>query len=255
MKIIYFTWLFIVTNLLAQKTSVGLGTPQPDASAILDINSSNKGLMLPVVSLTSSSDVTTIPNPKTGFVVYNKNEAGTGNTIVKKGLYVFNGANGILWEKIWTKNDIKTETPNIPFINAVFAASKIAISSTITAGSTQNLTFNILHRNNPLGAVGTVGTYTGYTIQQNGRYVITYATEVRTATTAAGDTIFRILKNGIVVNTSANTRLNLFSGASNSYSTDLSLGDVISFQITVTGSDYQIVNPNVSIHKISNVIN
>lgn len=71
--------------LSAQQESVGIGTTNPDAPAILDVTSSNKGLQLPVVYLTSTTDVTTIPNPKTGFIIYNNAVAGSGNTSVSKG--------------------------------------------------------------------------------------------------------------------------------------------------------------------------
>src|ERR1039458_1699753 len=57
---------------------VGIGTASPNASAILDMSTAspgNKGVLFPNVALTSSTDVSTIPNPKQGLVAYN---TGTG---------------------------------------------------------------------------------------------------------------------------------------------------------------------------------
>lgn len=51
--------------------SVGIGTTAPDLSAMLDVTATDKGVLLPRVALTSSTDETTIPNPTTGLLVYN----------------------------------------------------------------------------------------------------------------------------------------------------------------------------------------
>lgn len=52
---------------LAQKDNVGIGTTKPDQSAILDLNSSNKGLLMPRMSLQQRSG---IQNPAQGLVIY-----------------------------------------------------------------------------------------------------------------------------------------------------------------------------------------
>ena len=62
------------TALLAQspmvdtKGHMGLGTTQPDQSAILDLHSTNAGLLLPRLS---QAEINGIPNPATGLVVFN----------------------------------------------------------------------------------------------------------------------------------------------------------------------------------------
>ncbi|WP_148285357.1 hypothetical protein [Flavobacterium sp. B17] len=50
---------------------VGIGTNNPDASAALDIASTNKGLLIPRVSLTGITDQTTIASPAMGLIAYN----------------------------------------------------------------------------------------------------------------------------------------------------------------------------------------
>ena len=76
--------------------SVGIGTTTPDASAILDIKSTNKGLLVPQVSLTSSTDVTTVPTPATGLLVYNTSDAIASGT----GFYYNSGTTVA---PVWTK--------------------------------------------------------------------------------------------------------------------------------------------------------
>jgi hypothetical protein len=91
MKKFLFFFLFSI-QLYAQ---TGIGTTTPEASAKLDVTSSNKGFLPPRVTLTSGSDNTTIPNPATGLLVYN-----TGNNVgLVAGYYYWNGSS---WATIAT---------------------------------------------------------------------------------------------------------------------------------------------------------
>ena len=89
-KIVFF--ILISVQLFAQ---TGIGTTTPEASAKLDISSTNKGFLPPRVTLTSITDNTTIPNPATGLLVYN-----TGNNVgLVAGYYYWNGSS---WATIAT---------------------------------------------------------------------------------------------------------------------------------------------------------
>jgi hypothetical protein len=63
---------------------VGIGTPTPNASAMLEVTATNKGVLIPRVSLTSSGDAATVPAPATYLLVMNTNTALPAGT----GLYV-----------------------------------------------------------------------------------------------------------------------------------------------------------------------
>lgn len=78
--------------------NVGINTTgaNPNASAMLDIESSNKGLLIPRIALTSTSDATTIPSPATSLLVYNTTTTG-GMT---EGFYYNAGTAGT---PVWTK--------------------------------------------------------------------------------------------------------------------------------------------------------
>lgn len=67
--------LLISINSFAQ---VGINTASPNSSAVLDIESSSKGVLIPRVNLTGKSDVTTIPSPANGLLVYNLNNGNNG---------------------------------------------------------------------------------------------------------------------------------------------------------------------------------
>lgn len=63
--------------------NVGINTSgaTPDASAALDIDYTDKGLLIPRVALTSTTDVVTIPAPATSLLVYNTNAGMTGGAV------------------------------------------------------------------------------------------------------------------------------------------------------------------------------
>lgn len=72
----------------------GIGTSTPNASAKLDVFSTNKGFLPPRVTLTSATDATTIASPAEGLLVYNLGSVG-----LQAGYYYWNGAN---WATIAT---------------------------------------------------------------------------------------------------------------------------------------------------------
>jgi|GEM_PF-1082229 len=64
--------------LLAQNIGINTTGSAPDNSAILDIDATDRGLLVPRVSLSSISDAVTIPGPATSLLVWNTNVAITG---------------------------------------------------------------------------------------------------------------------------------------------------------------------------------
>ncbi|MBE7443022.1 MAG: tail fiber domain-containing protein [Flavobacteriales bacterium] len=73
-KIKHFLLLFLVvftTSIFAQNNSVGIGTTTPDNSAILDLVSTNQGLLIP---RNNTSGITTITAPSDGLILYNTDD-------------------------------------------------------------------------------------------------------------------------------------------------------------------------------------
>jgi hypothetical protein len=92
-------WTLSGTTTYNSNGNVGIGTSSPSASALLDLTSTNSGLLIPRVALTAKSGNTTpIASPTTGLIVYNTASAGTGGDAVTPGYYYFNGS-------IWTRMD------------------------------------------------------------------------------------------------------------------------------------------------------
>jgi hypothetical protein len=79
---------FFSIILLAQD-NVGIGTLTPHASAILELQSGNKGLLISRVNLLSVNDVATVLTPATGLLVFNTNPSISGGT--GEGFYYWDG--------------------------------------------------------------------------------------------------------------------------------------------------------------------
>jgi hypothetical protein len=91
MKNIFIAVCFISFSAIGLAQNVGINTTGavPDASAALDIDYTNKGLLIPRISLISTTDVVTIPAPTTSLLVYNTNAAMTGGAL---GYWYWDGA-------------------------------------------------------------------------------------------------------------------------------------------------------------------
>lgn len=88
---------------LLAKSQVGIGTTTPSSSAVLELNSSNKGLLLSSVSLSSTNVPTPFTSHIEGMWVYNTASAGTIPNNVIPGLYYNDGTK---WVMMSVNNDL-----------------------------------------------------------------------------------------------------------------------------------------------------
>ena len=143
--------LVLMFNLLNGQT--GIGTTTPNASAKLDVYSTNKGFLPPRVTLTSATDATTIASPAEGLLVYNIGSVG-----LQAGYYYWNGAN---WATIATATSAG---------NGVTAMDMVKL-------------YGEAHSS----AAGKISSATGYvfTVPVSGRYLFDFTSS---ATTLSGGT-------------------------------------------------------------------
>jgi hypothetical protein len=108
MKIIFLTFcLLAITsiNLLAQNgVSINTDGTSPDASAILDAKSTDKGILIPRVALTATNSATPVSSPAIGLMIYNTATAGTPPNNVTPGFYFWNGSS---WNRFTTGNTVE----------------------------------------------------------------------------------------------------------------------------------------------------
>ncbi|MHC1776310.1 MAG: hypothetical protein AB9834_12965 [Lentimicrobium sp.] len=101
-----FILLFLTTGLSTwSQVAINTDGSDPDNSAMLDVKSIGKGLLIPRVALTGTLDVATIASPATSLLIYNTATAGTSPDNVTPGYYYWNGT---AWTTLangpWTVN-------------------------------------------------------------------------------------------------------------------------------------------------------
>jgi uncharacterized protein (TIGR02145 family) len=103
--------LFVISsfNIFAQNVGINSDGSIPNSSAMLDVKSSNKGLLIPQIALTGVNDAVTITTPATSLLVYNTATA----TGITPGYY-YNA--GTTLAPVWTRYLTSyTETdPRVP---------------------------------------------------------------------------------------------------------------------------------------------
>lgn len=85
----------------AQNVGINDDGSAPNASAMLDVKSTTKGMLVPRVALSATNVAGPVSSPLTSLLVYNTANAGSGATAVTPGFYFWNGTG---WEKISSGN-------------------------------------------------------------------------------------------------------------------------------------------------------
>ncbi|SDQ70505.1 hypothetical protein SAMN05421664_2251 [Chryseobacterium soldanellicola] len=109
----------LITSYTSIFSQVGINTQNPDPSAVLDVSSDTKGILVPRLSSAAVSDLSTTASE--GLIVYNKEQKA------------FLGWDGVKWQNLGYEE-----------INTVPAATNLSITGTYSTGSllTANYTFS-----------------------------------------------------------------------------------------------------------------
>ncbi|MBT1708812.1 hypothetical protein KK062_11285 [Fulvivirgaceae bacterium PWU5] len=122
MKRILILLITLVTARYTHAQNVGINATgaAPDASAILDVASTSKGLLVPRVALTATNAAGPITSPATSLLVYNTATAGSAPNNVVPGYYYWNGTTWIIFSTAsttaWTLTGNSGLNPAIHFI-------------------------------------------------------------------------------------------------------------------------------------------
>ena len=82
----------------------GIGTTTPDASAKLDVSSTNKGFLPPRITLTALNSASPVTSPATGLLIFNTATVGIIPNQVTPGYYYWDGVNS-KWVRLEDKAD------------------------------------------------------------------------------------------------------------------------------------------------------
>lgn len=102
-KPLFFCVAFIV-NIIHLSAQTGIGTTTPDASAKLEVNSTNKGFLPPRIALTALNSASPVTLPATGLLIFNTATAGSIPNQVTPGYYYWDGVNST-WTRLEDKGD------------------------------------------------------------------------------------------------------------------------------------------------------
>ena len=230
-------WLFLLLS-LSTFAQTGIGTTTPNASAKLDVYSTNKGFLPPRVTLTSVSDATTIASPAEGLLVYNLGSVG-----LQAGYYYWNGAN---WATIATATSAGNGVTSMDMVKLY--------GKTYSAASG-----DIAHANGYSFTVPVSGRYlfdfssSGYLNQA----AMTITFKVRQGTTDLGSDNFSNVNNNVHVVFDGKVEVNLQAGVTyNVYVTSTGSRDsgdydrvyykLIAGNIPVTGQSVDYIQASLS---------
>ena len=125
-KIIFIINLFLFCFFAEAQT--GIGTTTPNASAKLDVYSTNKGFLPPRVTLTSTTDASTIASPAEGLLVYNLGSSG-----LQAGYYYWNNAS---WATIATASSAGNGVTSMDMVKLYGKAYSAATADSTIANAT-----------------------------------------------------------------------------------------------------------------------
>lgn len=97
----------------AQNIAINSTGNTADASSMLDVSSTNKGLLIPRVSLTATNVAGPIASPATSLIVYNTATAGVAPNNVVPGYYYWNGTQWVQVITNLTMSNIYTANGNL----------------------------------------------------------------------------------------------------------------------------------------------
>lgn len=102
------------------------GTVFTTSSAQLSLFDANKAMLLNRVALTGLQDITTIPNPQAGMLVYNTATAGTFPNDIVPGFYYFNG---IVWYK-WQYGQLNSKLSQLDLVTTCYSTPVPSLTNT-----------------------------------------------------------------------------------------------------------------------------
>lgn len=191
------------SNVFSQNVGINSSGASPDASAGLDVDFTDKGVLIPRVALTATNSASPITSPTTSLLVYNTATAGTKPRDVYPGFYYWDG-NG--WARLLDDISQKTVLSANVATTATALGDVTGLSFAVSANKTYKFKFVIYYTANATGT-GARFTINGPTLATNGLFFTTGANN----STAGGWSIQPQIayNSGAALGSSYTTGLNL----------------------------------------------
>ncbi len=133
LKFILILLIILPITIYGQGVAISNSGNTPHSSAMLDVVSSNKGMLIPRLQLTDINDATTIPGAENSLLVFNLAPAGTAPDDVVEGFYYWNVS-----QSKWIQLAVEpladpewSDSDNLGLNNFVFAKQALANGDTV----------------------------------------------------------------------------------------------------------------------------
>ncbi len=199
---ILFSILFFIVC-TANSQNVGINTATPDASSILELNSSDRGLLVPRISIGSVNSAAPVATPATSLLVFNTNAGITGGS--GTGFYYWDGT---MWLRLG-KDNVNNGLNFDAGAGMIQLGGDLVENTTVSGGTFQmnfNLNstgdFNVQDNGTIRFAVLDNGNVAVGGTANTGRFNVTgvsyFSNDIylRDGSVAAGDILVRIYDNG-----------------------------------------------------------
>lgn len=153
---------FFFQNLFSQNVGISDVVITPDASSILEMRATNKGMLAPRVALTATNSASPITSPANSLLVYNTATAGAAPNNVTPGFYYWDSATS-RWVKLLSGTVCHTLQNAYDGCTPPASGRNIVINGTnaidITNSNNASISLRLTHSNNGV-SISTIGTST-----------------------------------------------------------------------------------------------
>lgn len=243
--------LFVYHAALPQNIGINTTGAAPDASAMLDVVASDKGLLIPRVALTATNVSGPVTSPATSLLVYNTATAGTSPNNVVPGYYFWSGtawvplagSGGTGWNLDGNslsaiKNFGTITNHDVPFITNNAEKMRLFSTGGLALGAA------VLDATNPEKFLINAGTTTSYNLINAKASINNYLQmniQNQSSGTAASSDIVATANNGTETANFVNLGIN-----SSGYSATGVLGGANNAYLYTTGNDFVVGNTTAS---------
>ena len=136
--------LLVTIEITNGQVAINTSGTAPNGSAMLDVSSTNKGILIPTLALSNIIAAAPVSSPATGLLIWNSNAAATGGTGI--GFYYWDG---LVWQSIltntkgWKLTGNSGTNPGTHFIGTTDNQPLILRANNLIAGKVDDNLHNV----------------------------------------------------------------------------------------------------------------
>lgn len=230
-----------------------IGNKNISTVAQLDLNHANRGLLLPLLSVTeSSNDLLPVQNPAVGLLLYNKALPPIRQNLKKGTTFWGDGSRYQTMSTATGVHDVLADS-HIPLL---VLSSKIGPKATVPCGT--GACGGSIQKLVPLASEIMLDLFKGwivsssrYEIIESGVYVVEYFTDLSNSGNQAGTSTLNMTLNGSSQGFAFGRFVSAMNRAYGTFSTviEVNEGDTLDFYYSFTANNYRIQEATINLYK------